>query len=677
MLCFPLFGESSMKKLLSLLFVIYSFYHLEALNRDYRVETGVNKQDCNPFCFYHACAKWPFPNGVLDVSIFYDLPNVAKKCVNCESKDKRPAIYSGYVDLPLRKYLGHLEKQANFYILFNCPCLWPECSEKAAQISDKAYLLFNDLILTTQLSELLENKKAQKKFIKNEGIHLNEHLLTISFIAHQFRFTDYYHVCRDIEEYSQSKYDELEFARIKDKLDNILETLHPLFFSLYESCLAKHPTKQIKQEVRFLKLLIGDISGLEASTCLIDDAYQNYPNEDIPNNDTNFEFSIEQNTENLDLEKNINESINADKDSFILIDEILLEQGSLLNDLLSYKAAIEVLTKLIKSNPKCRNAYIERASAYFELNEISLALQDYYHAKKLTVTAPFKRTIALDAIYIPDHKNDFCEGLILGTLEGGKISAEEFFPSVLSCCRGLLNGLWAFVLNPKDLSLEMVNSAYSMGEYISSHTTIECLECFIPELQDLSLTWNKINDYSKGKKIGYMIGKYGVEIFAPIGVIKGTNKFRTLKRANTMCTLESCAISQVNKTKILEEGAKRSAIRESLIVEVQKSGKIYPKNANAVPHILQDKHAWEKIVDIKMPIKIKGNLEENFASVIHLLEKEQLLSQKYFTETLFSKGCLKVNKHTKIINGHKVEAIFEINSETNLSLLQDAWVVTK
>lgn len=131
--------------------------------------------------------------------------------------------------------------------------------------------------------------------------------------------------------------------------------------------------------------------------------------------------------------------------------------------------------------------------------------------------------------------------MIKGILNGTQVSAIELIPSILSCCRGILHGLWAFVASPSEVSQEILDTAYAIGEYIGHHGALECLECVVPELKDLNLTWNQIDDHVKGKKIGYMIGKYGFEIFAPIGAIKGLDKLKSLKRANTAMTLEMCS----------------------------------------------------------------------------------------------------------------------------------------
>lgn len=143
--------------------------------------------------------------------------------------------------------------------------------------------------------------------------------------------------------------------------------------------------------------------------------------------------------------------------------------------------------------------------AYFETNQLSLALKDYESAKKLTIVPPFKsgshKAMTMAAVYIPENKTEFSKGLVSGTVDGAKVSAVEFIPSIFSCCRGVLNGLWAFVCSPVEVSQEMVNTAYAIGEFISSHSTEECFQCVVPELKELSLSWHELNDHSRGQKI--------------------------------------------------------------------------------------------------------------------------------------------------------------------------------
>lgn len=309
--------------------------------------------------------------------------------------------------------------------------------------------------------------------------------------------------------------------------------------------------------------------------------------------------------------------------------------------------------------------------AYFETNEIALALKDYEKIKQLSLP-PFKPISR--ALYIPKHKTDFAKGLIKGALNGCHTSAKEMIPSILSCCRGILYGLWAFTSSPSDVTQEMIDAAYAIGEYIGSHNAIECLECVVPELRDISLTWHKIDDYSKGKKIGFIIGKYGIEIFAPLGAIKGFSKLNALKRANTGLTLEMCIVSRSKRAKILEKSTEFAAKREIVVQNVVKRSGILIKNANDKHHIMQPKHAWDKLV------QLTGNVEEDCKKVISLLEDNKIIDPANIKRNprKFPRDNPQIVRtdYQKKINGQEVYAVCETHLESGETFLKDAWIVT-
>jgi len=698
-----------MKHYMIVFFALLSIYlpQLEALNRDYRSdceEDNTYQQYYYPYCLWHAPGELP---REIDYDILDRIPKTGPECRYCYSS----SIYLGYVDQDFKKYTPHLKQQLEYYIQhwnyvdLGCTCLWPEYSQDAAEISDIAYLLFRDLISTTALSNLLEDENEQREFVENNGWFLNKHGLTVSFIVQQFRFSDYYHVCRDIENFAVSKYEEREAAKIKDRLQDILEALYPKFFALYISCYKKHPNSEIDQEIRFMKLLVNDISGFEKTvassksiSCL--PIVQNFydVSEFIVANLQTTDIPVELKSKGMISKKNqilkksyskapsfnVSASSTVHSSKAIAVafspqSEIFLEQGTLLNDLLLYKEAIQVLTQAIQLNPSNRDAYIERAMAYFETNQLPLALKDYESAEKLTIAPPFKpgshKAMMMAAVYIAENKTEFSKGLVSGTVDGAKVSAVEFIPSIFSCCRGILNGLWAFVCSPIEVSQEMVNTAYAIGEFISSHSTEECFQCVVPELKELSLSWNKLNDHSKGQKIGFIIGKYGIDIFAPGGVLKGISKVRALKRANTMCTLENCAVSQTKRTKILEQSKKIAEKRTSLVESVKK-GKILTKSSNVQHHVMQKKHAWDKV------LKLSGSVEEDFKKVVVFLEKNKITDKKFFKQSFgfpeesVMKQIIRSDYEAQI-NGHLIQAVFETYVETGETFLKDAWVITR
>lgn len=665
-----------MKKYLILLIVFFSIASssIFALNRDYKSECDEDQFYQNyysPYCPWHVPVE---AHQWIPTDLTRFIPETGQKCSICQS----PSIYLGYIDPDFQKYHAHFKQQLYHCDKHRkCDCYWPEYSSRAAQISDIAYLLFKDLILTTSLSTLLTDEKEQKAWMQNPGWFLNRHGLTIAFIVHQFRFSDYYHVCKDIENYAALKYSVRDAEKIKDKLGDILEALYPKFFALHTSCYAKHPCTAIENEIRLMKLLVRDLSGFNKKFSIpfsenIENINLNGFDEFVDNSieaELLLEYENDLKTQVIDFSEKFAHSENDDfAIPFSTQSEILLEQGSILNDLLIHKGAIKVLTEAIKLNHSNRNAYIERATAYFETNHLNLALKDYEKAQQLSIVFPLKLKHQLIMIYVPENKTGFAKGLVAGIIEGASISGQELVPSIIDSCRGIINCLWAFALSPVDVSQEMVNATYAMGEYVASHSTMECLECVVPELRELSLAWNIINDREKGKKIGYIIGKYGVDVFAPIAAIKAVNKVRALKRANTMCTLQGCAASQAQRKKIINESLNRASMREVAVAESLKNGKILVRNFNTQIHIMQSKHAWDKL------IKISGNVEEDCKNVIRLLEENKIYLKKY------NRDLFKFEKHHRYdnkmkINDFEVKAIFNENIETGELFLNDAWVV--
>jgi hypothetical protein len=667
------------------------FRQVEALNRDYYSVWRVEQHTSQPLCLYHAeHSDWP--DGVvsrLGEELYYLIPETGPECHWCY----RRSFYTGYIDSNFYKYLPHLIRQLEYCRRHHCTCVcyWPEYSEGASRISDMAYLLFRDLILTTELSSLLTNTNDFSKLFFPENWCWTQHGLTISFIVHQFRFSDYYHVCQDLETFAKSRYSEREFAKIQDKLEKILIVLYSHFYTLYSSCYKMHPTDDIVQEMRFMKLMINDISGLDDAVDLSKNEHLFFVNTDITLSDLSELIISDLKTAGIPVGQNqgipsYDPEYRQDEQCYLapfesatmplsrefsLQSEIFLGQGTMLNNLLLHKDAIRALTSSIQLNPSNRNAYIERAMSYFETNQLSLALKDYESAKALVIESR-----AMAAVYIPENKTEFSKGLVSGTVEGAKASVVDFFPSIFGCCRGILNGLWAFACSPVEVRQDMANTAYAIGEFLNDHRTEECFQCLIPELRLLSFSWDTLNDYSKGQSIGFIIGKYGVDIFAPIGVFNGINKVRALKRANTMCTLEVCATSLPKQSKILEESTKRATLRERMIADSVKNGRILTKTHNVQYHVMQPKHAWDKA------LKLSGNIEEDFKKVVAFLENKNIMSSKNLRNTVALPKDTPVKsihllEYRATIEGQEIQAFFEKYLDTGEIFLKNAWIIKK
>lgn len=83
----------------------------------------------------------------------------------------------------------------------------------------------------------------------------------------------------------------------------------------------------------------------------------------------------------------------------------------------------------------------------------------------------------------------------------------------------------------------------------------------------------------KGALTGFVLGKYGVEIFAGSKVLKGVSSFRNLRKANSLMTFESAALHEQNRLAILAKAkaantTRREALKgASLKIEIDKQGK--------------------------------------------------------------------------------------------------------
>lgn len=238
-----------------------------------------------------------------------------------------------------------------------------------------------------------------------------------------------------------------------------------------------------------------------------------------------------------------------------LIAETYLREGQAYGEMLKYDDAIISLTQAINLDPKNKQAYFERAGAYFEIGDFDLSLRDYLASGVKPQAIPMSAVEMLA----------FSTGLTQGILNGGSQGAIEYIPSLLSSLQGLGHGLWALVQDPVPISKELVQSIQSCVNFIRESTPQEALVTIVPELRELFEEWDQIGSGRKGEIIGYVIGKYGVDIFAATGVIKGMKLYRDLKQANNLLTFEAMAISERNKTLIKLEAASRSQARKEVL----------------------------------------------------------------------------------------------------------------
>ena len=246
-----------------------------------------------------------------------------------------------------------------------------------------------------------------------------------------------------------------------------------------------------------------------------------------------------------------------------------------------YADAVLTLTTLINKQPNNKDAYFERANAYFELGDFDLSLTDYL------ASGIKPEPVSTDAIEL----TSFSMGLAKGVIEGGMQAGIEFIPSLLSSLQGIGHGLWAFAQDPVQVSAAFIQASQACIHFIKEHTPQETLAILAPELKELIEKWDHFENEKRGEVTGLIIGKYGVDIFAGVGLTKVMKAYRELKRANNLLTFEAMAISERNKSVIMLEAAKKAQARQKILqsgnlkIQPDKQGKHLIDHTNYVPSL--------------------------------------------------------------------------------------------
>jgi tetratricopeptide (TPR) repeat protein len=582
-------------------------------------------------------------------------------CWECWKSDS--IIYSGYLFFLYKSEFPFLTRQIKYCIKYpGIQAYWPETSENAEKINDLGIKLFDELISNAGLNELLVNENLYKKFFVKSwwpAISIKDEIVK-GLVSSCFRFSDYYRVYKDLLRFSYENFSEDECNKIEIQLNDILETLSYQFLEIYNESLSSYPTQEIMDEVAFIEYLTytGVDFDMQISKTF------------LPISACKCKNKLSRIKADLSDKINLNVG-NCDDQPPWFAGDFFFEQGCIYNSVLMYHQAIDSLSKAIMLDPLNKEAHLERAYAYFELDQIDKSLEDFQYYKALDKQFPeFSITYNI-VVQAPHH---YALGFHNGVNEGAMFSLIEYVPSTLNCLRGMLNGLWVFACSPEEVSKDLLKTSYELVEFIKQSQPNEILELLVPELKQLCLKWGKLTDFERGYGIGFIIGKYGADIYIPGAAIKTIKKVRALKRANTAFTIERCLQSQSNKTIILTQSTKRAAAREA-IRDLAKSGKVIPRNSNVIPHIMQTKHAWEKV------IILSGDVEKDFQKVVAFLEKNNIFNGKKEYLGKFSSYLKEIEinriRYTVEVNGFIIEADFIEYAGKNEIFINDAWVRVK
>lgn len=239
-------------------------YDPEMLKREYEYLDSSVYRYSSEYCFDCLSDFVSIDDGESVHGFYYIVPYPRKWCSCSFCGGNRP-IYFGYVDPRFRRYKPHFERQSQLLRNYpKCKCFWPESSELAGEISDRAYDFFFSLLNETQLKKLFEfheyrsPKNCHQKYFVDTVYGLSRQELIVSFIAQQFFFSDYYAVCRDIKDYSKFKLPFEEYLKISYKVDEFLIDIYPKFLNVYQNCLTKHSIPEIEEQILFMKYFRGE-----------------------------------------------------------------------------------------------------------------------------------------------------------------------------------------------------------------------------------------------------------------------------------------------------------------------------------------------------------------------------------------------------------------------------------
>lgn len=485
--------------------------HAAVLRKIKNINDYENEEDCSVVCYKCRCLKRWYNEDDWENNEQEDF--VDENWKHCENQ----TIHSSYFNIHSKQYISFLEQHLK-YVRENptCSCYWPNFSKIACEISDTFYESFYALIEDTFLIHLVNSEfNVSFPYLVNS----TEHGVITGLFLHSFFYSQYKQILLRIGQWEEmNDLNSIEVSTTLDSLYKILDVIRPQFVNLYSQCLKKHPHPKIYYE-RGLALF-----------------HQGKMLDSLSDIDTLIKW--------VDLSPH----------DYLQTSELYLQEGTIYAELGLYDKAIEGLSKAIQKDPNNKTAYFERASAYFELGNFDLTLEDYL------ASGIKPKSILSDS----EEMISFSLSLTKGLLLGGTKAGIEFIPSLLSCLNGIGHGLWVFAQDPIQISMDFVQASQDCINFIRNHTPKENLTKLVPELQELIEKWDDLEHGQRGETTGHIIGKYGVEIFAGSTLAKGIKAYRELKKANNLLTFEAMAISERNKSLIKLEALKKAQIRKDL-----------------------------------------------------------------------------------------------------------------
>lgn len=255
------------------------------------------------------------------------------------------------------------------------------------------------------------------------------------------------------------------------------------------------------------------------------------------------------------------ESLNANLASLIYT-----SKGEAEVETMVYDDAISSLSKAIDFDPLNKEAYFERAIAYFETGDFDLSLQDYLTKGK---------DIAFSTITQKADQWDlqsFGAGLMKGGIQGIHDASSEFLPSICNSIGGVGNFLWMTIQHPIETPRELAASTMEFCNYLRTCDKEELAQLLVPEMYELIVKWDDLYYDKRGELMGYCLGKYGVDILLPVAAVKGFKYVKTLngiKKAEKLSALKTLNKSPESKEALAQASMQWSKQRQAYFAKVK------------------------------------------------------------------------------------------------------------
>lgn len=195
-----------------------------------------------------------------------------------------------------------------------------------------------------------------------------------------------------------------------------------------------------------------------------------------------------------------------------------------------YADAVLTLTDLIEKNPAYKEAYFERAVAHFETGEFEKSLSDYLQSKNEEPEKQENNSFSLE----------YASGLLEGISKGFQ---EEFADSLPAWASMTALGLWTTFNTAPIPHAKIVSATLSC---IAAAAIYLAADQMVGELKQLVTDWDQLSEKERGTLSGYILGKYGTDVFTCAGSVKLAEAYRNLKMANQAATFELAFTNESN-----------------------------------------------------------------------------------------------------------------------------------